>query len=99
MSSVRVVFDLNKANKNLTNLVQVQRMVTRNGKTFTQNFWVLPSQVKSTDRVLSTQQQGSGSAFDLSKFDNLKNTNRDDANKLIFIFADINKRRADSDME
>ena len=83
MSSVRVVFDLNKANKNLTNLVQVQRMVTRNGKTFTQNFWVLPSQVKSTDRVLSTQQQGSGSAFDLSKFDNLKNTNRDDAIKYL----------------
>lgn len=81
MSPKRVVFDLNKATKNLAGLVQVQRLVTRNGKSFTQNFWVLPSQVKSTDKVLSTQ--GSNTAFDLSKFDNLKNTNRDDAIKYL----------------
>ena len=33
-------------------LVQVQRTVSRQGKTFLQNFWVKPSQVKSTDRVI-----------------------------------------------
>lgn len=81
MSQTRVVFDLNKATKNLAGMVQVQRMVTRNGKTFAQHFWVLPSQVKPTDKVLSTN--SSNTTFDLSKFDNLKTSNRDDALKYL----------------
>lgn len=36
-----------------TGKVQVQRMVSRNGKTFTQMFWVNPSDVKATDKVLT----------------------------------------------
>lgn len=36
-------------------LVQVQRQVSRNGKTFTQNFWIKPGDVKSTDTVLGQQ--------------------------------------------
>ena len=37
---------------NRTNLVEVQRTVTKKGTTFVQNFWVRPNQVKKTDRVL-----------------------------------------------
>lgn len=39
--------------KSRAGLVQVQRMVHRSGKSFPQMFWVKPSQVKSTDRVIS----------------------------------------------
>lgn len=45
-----------KAKRDTSKLVLVQRMVTRNGKTFPQNFYVLPSQVKSTDRVIGNHQ-------------------------------------------
>lgn len=45
-----------KAQRDKSKLVQVQRSVSRNGKTFMQNFWVQPSQVKSTDKVIGGQQ-------------------------------------------
>lgn len=45
-----------KAQRDKSKLVQVQRSVSRGGRTFMQNFWVLPSQVKSTDRVIGGQQ-------------------------------------------
>lgn len=45
-----------KAQRDKSKLVQVQRTVSRGGRTFTQNFWVLPSQVKKTDRVIGGQQ-------------------------------------------
>lgn len=35
-----------------SSLVQVERTVTRGGKTFQQKFWVKPDQVKKTDVVL-----------------------------------------------
>lgn len=35
-----------------SNLVQVMRTVTKNGKTFQQHFWISPSDVKSTDVVI-----------------------------------------------
>ena len=72
---------LYKAQIDKTKLVQVQRTVSRQGKTFLQNFWVKPSQVKSTDRVIGGQQNllpASGSvptpapgAFDKAYFDTL----------------------------
>lgn len=49
-------FDLEKAKRDVSKLVQVQRMVTRNGKTFPQTVYILPAQVKPTDRVISGQQ-------------------------------------------
>lgn len=45
-----------KAQRDKSKLVQVQRTVSRGGRTFTQNFWVLSSQVKKTDRVIGGQQ-------------------------------------------
>lgn len=45
-----------KAQRDKSKLVQVQRSVSRGGKTFMQNFWVSPSQVKSTDKVIGGQQ-------------------------------------------
>ena len=42
--------------RDLSKLVKVQRAVTRGGKTFMQNFYVNPSQVKATDRVIGGQQ-------------------------------------------
>lgn len=51
-----IFFDLMKAQRNKSQLVQVQRMVSRGGKTFPQNFWVLPSQVRATDKVIGGQQ-------------------------------------------
>ena len=52
------IFDdlLIKARRDKSKLVQVQRSVSRNGKTFMQNFWVSPNQVKSTDKVIGGQQ-------------------------------------------
>lgn len=47
-----IYFDLQKAQRDKSKLVYVQRNVTKNGKTFQQGFWVQPSQVKSTDTVL-----------------------------------------------
>lgn len=47
---------LMKAQRDKSKLVQVQRSVSRNGKTFMQNFWVLPSQVRATDKVIGGQQ-------------------------------------------
>lgn len=49
-------FDLEKAKRDVSKLVQVQRMVTRGGKTFPQTVYILPGQVKATDRVISGQQ-------------------------------------------
>ena len=45
-----------KAQRDKSKLVQVQRSVSRNGKTFMQNFWVQPSQVKASDKVIGGQQ-------------------------------------------
>lgn len=45
-----------KAQRDVSKLVKVQRMVTRGGKTFSQNFYVQPSQVKATDKVIGNQQ-------------------------------------------
>lgn len=45
-----------KAQRDVSKLVKVQRMVTRGGKTFAQNFYVQPNQVKSTDKVIGNQQ-------------------------------------------
>lgn len=52
------IFDdlLIKAQRDKSKLVQVQRSVSRGGKTFMQNFWVSPNQVKSTDKVIGGQQ-------------------------------------------
>lgn len=50
-----IYFDLQKAQRDKSKLVYVQRTVTKNGKTFQQGFWVHPSQVKSTDIVLKNQ--------------------------------------------
>lgn len=50
-----IYFDLQKAQRDKSKLVYVQRTVTKNGKTFQQGFWVHPSQVKSTDTVLKNQ--------------------------------------------
>ena len=47
---------LEKARRDTSKLVQVQRSVSRGGKTFIQNFWVKPSEVKSTDKVIAGQQ-------------------------------------------
>lgn len=45
-----------KAKRDISKLVKVQRMVTRGGKTFPQDVYVLPSQVKATDKVIGNQQ-------------------------------------------
>ena len=55
MSSIKEELLL-KAQRDLSKLVQVQRMVSRGGKTFPQNFWVKPSEVKSIDKVIGGQQ-------------------------------------------
>ena len=85
----RLIFDLNKA-VDRSKLVQVQRTVTRkNGTTFLQNFWVNPSEVKSSDKVIGNQKvlddyrdkqkkdaQKVNAAifkFDKNKYDQLKN--------------------------
>lgn len=49
--NTKIVFDLSKA-MDKSKLVKVQRPVTKAGKTFMQNFWVSPNQVKDTDRIL-----------------------------------------------
>ena len=55
MSSIKEELLL-KAQRDTSKLVKVQRTVTRGGKTFTQNFYVKPSEVKSTDKVIGGQQ-------------------------------------------
>lgn len=55
MSSIREEL-LMKAQRDTSKLVKVQRMVSRRGKTFPQFFWVMPSQVKATDKVVGGQQ-------------------------------------------
>ena len=76
--------------RDLSKLVKVQRAVTRGGKTFMQNFYVNPSQVKATDRVIGGQQNllpkpptptpSSGSAtLDVAYFDSLAQTDRSKA--------------------
>ena len=47
---MKLTFDLNKSA--MTGKVQVQRTVNRNGTTFQQHFWVNPSDVKETDKVI-----------------------------------------------
>ena len=42
-------------NSSKAGLVQVQRQVNKNGKTFTQHFWIKPGDVQATDVVLSKQ--------------------------------------------
>ena len=54
MSSIREELLL-KAKRDVSKLVKVQRVVSRGGKTFTQNFYVQPNQVKSTDKVVGGQ--------------------------------------------
>lgn len=81
--------------RNTANLVKVQRTVTRNGSTFTQNYWVNPSAVRSSDIVignkavldayLKAQKANANAAtqvsssFDIATFDSLKSHNRDKA--------------------
>ena len=76
--------------RDLSKLVKVQRAVTRGGKTFMQNFYVNPSQVKATDRVIGGQQNllpkppaptpSAGSAtLDVAYFDSLAQTDRSKA--------------------
>lgn len=55
MGSIREELLL-KAQRDVSKLVKVQRMVTRGGKTFAQNFYVQPNQVKATDKVIGNQQ-------------------------------------------
>lgn len=47
---------LMKARRDTSKLVKVQRSVTRNGKTFTQDYYVRPDQVKKTDKVIGNFQ-------------------------------------------
>lgn len=49
-----------KNKKGAPGLVQVQRTVTKKGTTFTQMFWVKPDEVKSTDVVLSGEENLKG---------------------------------------
>lgn len=89
MQQPKLYFDLTKA-IDRSKLVQVQRTVTRkNGTTFQQNFWVNPSDVKSSDKVIGNQkvlddykdrqkknaQQTNATLFkfDKNKYDQLKN--------------------------
>lgn len=81
--------------RNTANLVQVQRTVTRGGTTFTQNYWVSPSAVRSSDIVIGNKSvldaylkaqkakanaaSQASSAFDIGTFDSLKSTSRDKA--------------------
>lgn len=48
--------DIFKAKRDTSKLVQVQRTVSRGGTSFIQNFWVKPSDVRSTDKVVGGQQ-------------------------------------------
>ena len=54
MSKEQKSLILKKAFKNKNHLVQVERLVYRNGTSFRQHFWVNPNEVKSTDRILSS---------------------------------------------
>lgn len=76
--------------RDLSKLVKVQRAVTRGGKTFIQNFYVNPSQVKATDRVIGGQQNllpkpptptpsSSSATLDVAYFDSLAQTDRSKA--------------------
>ena len=91
MSKIRDYL-LMKATRDRSRLVQVQRTVSRGGKTFIQNYWISPSAVKPTDRVVANQQllqqvaaaapqptQGTGTAFDKAHFDSLAKTDRTQA--------------------
>lgn len=44
-----------KATRDLSKLVRVKRVVHKNGKTFTQSFYIRPDQVKPTDRILGNK--------------------------------------------
>lgn len=80
---------LEKARRDTTKLVQVQRSVSRGGKTFMQNFWVKPSEVKSTDKVIGGQQnllpslgsvtKPASGVFDSTYFDALAASDRSKA--------------------
>lgn len=48
--------DLIKSTRDTSKLVKVRRVVTRNGKTFTQDYYVSPNQVKKTDVVIGNSQ-------------------------------------------
>lgn len=76
--------------RDLSKLVKVQRAVTRGGKTFMQNFYVNPSQVKATDRVIGGQQNllpkppaptpsAGSTTLDVAYFDSLAQTDRSKA--------------------
>lgn len=47
---------LMKSKRDLSKLVKVQRQVSRGGKVFSQYFYVKPSDVKTTDKVVGGQQ-------------------------------------------
>ena len=46
--------ELIKSYQNKNNLVQVERFVHKNGKSFYQHFWVSPSDIKPSDKILGT---------------------------------------------
>ena len=78
--------NLEKAQRDYSKLVKVRRPVTRNGKTFMQDIWVLPGQVKSSDVVLqnhhnvipslSNLTKPSAGILDMKYFAALENTDR-----------------------
>jgi hypothetical protein len=59
--------NLEKAQRDYSKLVKVRRPVTRNGKTFMQDIWVLPGQVKSSDVVLQNHHNVIPSLSSLTK--------------------------------
>lgn len=78
--------NLEKAQRDYSKLVKVRRPVTRKGKTFMQDIWVLPGQVKSSDVVLqnhhnvipslSSLTKPSAGILDMKYFAALENTDR-----------------------
>ena len=59
--------NLEKAQRDYSKLVKVRRPVTRKGKTFMQDIWVLPGQVKSSDVVLQNKHNVIPSLSSLTK--------------------------------
>lgn len=92
--SITLYFDLQKAQRDKSKLVYVQRTVTKNGKTFQQGFWVQPSQVKSSDTVL--QGQNVLSQYQQSKANSQTNTvvGNFDKSKYTILYTTDSKQKA-----
>ena len=77
---------LQKAQRDYSKLVKVRRPVTRKGKTFMQDIWVLPGQVKTSDVVLQNHHnvipslgsltKPSAGMLDMKYFAALENTDK-----------------------